>query len=338
MKGRNRLDTIPAAHLLLVARKWLFYGDENESSQHVFKVLESAARLDRTDYSEEAAWLLKKMQNTPKISNSGAKKWLAEITKGDDSVWAKYYQGTAMLLSWAGGDAAEKQLRKAIEAGFAPAMSILGEAISLYEPENEEGSRLLHRAVELGDPDGMYCLSALPNIDLERRFSLLKTAAEVHGHLDSMFLLTSSGYSDYSHFLSPIEEAVFAARYTLLSGSNRYYLDVVSDAIRQLDANWNGIDSGAFQMLYVSGRELQGYHEFWDNGRHPKMDYCRCIDIYERVVQRARTAALQTILCLRSIVGKDVACLIGKTIYQRRETDAIAWYSPSGPNIKKLKR
>ena len=66
---RDRLASIPPDHLLLMARAWVFGGENdnwNTSVAHVTKVLESAAARG----CEESGWLLDKLRSKLCCSSS----------------------------------------------------------------------------------------------------------------------------------------------------------------------------------------------------------------------------------------------------------------------------
>ena len=92
-----KLNTIPSEWLLLVAREWVFGGNNNKTAAHLTKVLESAAA--RGD--EESGWLLDKMRSKGAIPEFGddwpaKQRWVAKIMASEDSLFAQYYQGRAL--------------------------------------------------------------------------------------------------------------------------------------------------------------------------------------------------------------------------------------------------
>jgi hypothetical protein len=300
----DRLASIPPHHLLLIGREGVFgLNNKNTSVAHVTKVLAAATKGG----SAESYWLLNKLWSRGDIppefnnTNSTRMKWVAEIMRTEDSPWAQYYRGRALLCTFGDENAGLELLLKSAEAGFAPAMSFLG---SVAE-RKEEGNTWICKAVELNDPDGLYELSICVGAR-DRKFELLCKAAAL-GHARSMRKLTK----DFLDRLSPTEVVSFGARYVLYSGV---------DSVTQ--------DAADLAMMYAAGRELEGHEQFWDFFIHPDISYLKCIRLYRVVTRRARRAALQTVDVLRrrKDIGlpRDVARLIGQFVYATR-TDAWVW-------------
>ena len=117
------------------------------------------------------------------------------------------------------------------------------------------------------------------------------------------------------------------ARFVLLSAKHGESVPGVSEALRKHDTGCATADDT--QLLFVVGRELEGYDQFWDENRCVPNDLQRCIDVYLTVSHFARVAALQTITALRQHrFPRDVAVLIARRVYATRE-DAYAWLSAS---------
>ena len=72
---------------------------------------------------------------------------------------------------------------------------------------------------------------------------------------------------------------------------------------------------------YADGRELDGYEEFWDPGRHPHESWFPSIRLYREVTNQYRRAALQVVVALRPRLGRDVARMIGMMVYRSRSED-----------------
>jgi hypothetical protein len=56
--------------------------------------------------------------------------------------------------------------------------------------------------------------------------------------------------------------------------------------------------------------------------------WLKCISLYLKVTAKARRAALQTVVAVRSPWcrgSRDLARLIGKAVYETRYTDTDAW-------------
>ena len=325
---RGRLASIPPDHLLLMAREWVLSGfNRNTSVAHVTRALESAAARG----SEESGWLLDKLRSKGDIPEFGKYqlpklRWFAEIMATEDSPRAQFYRGRA--LRWLGdGDSGLKLLWQSAEAGFAPAMSELGVVVR----DRADGIALIRKAAELNDPDGLFLLA---NRVKEGRFELLCEAAS-RGHADSTCRLAG----DFSDRLSSVEVATFGARFVLYSGNHVFVGPGIEDMVQRSRAGSLGANDVA--VLYAAGRELEGYDQLWDAGRHPNEVLIRCVDIYLAVMHRARRAALQTVAGLREIgLPRDVAVLIGRIVYETR-TDAWAWWQEGAraeePATKKRK-
>ena len=111
--------------------------------------------------------------------------------------------------------------------------------------------------------------------------------------------------------------------FVLLSGNDYFIVPALTSAV-QLHAAGRA-EADTLQVLCAAGRELEGFGEFWDEGRRPDESYLRCIDVYLSVTHRARRAALQTVAGLRELgLPRDVAVLIGRAVYDTR-LDAWAW-------------
>jgi hypothetical protein len=119
--------------------------------------------------------------------------------------------------------------------------------------------------------------------DNDECFKLMELAAK-GGNVDAMYFIDS-----------------YNARYVLLTCS--------------LDIQYYKAPS------YTNGRELDGYDEFWDPGTHPHESWFPSIRLYREVTNRARRAALQTVVVLRFCLGRDVARMIGMMVYRSRSED-----------------
>lgn len=150
---------------------------------------------------------------------------------------------------------------------------------AMYE-HGKTNSDWMQKALELGSLDAFgYSVT---------NFEQCKLAAD-RGHIGCMLLLVSN----FRNALSDTESVTYTARYILSTGY-RFELP---------------------KQLYVAGRELQDYDKLWPT-KQDSVD--RCIRMYQDVTSKARRAALYTVMCLRGILGRDVARLIGKYVYQTR--------------------
>jgi len=317
---RPKLDTIPADWLLLVAREWAS-GDynDNQSAAHVTKVLESAASRG----NEEAGWLLAVMTRNGPIPNVTAhshdySEWLAKIMTAEEGPRAQYYRGRelARLPEPQIHDDVDALLLCSAESGFAPAMAEL-----IYSRFDESGMKWLKMAAERNDPYGLFRLGELAAAgETSRRFQLWEAAAKL-GHALSMSRLT--------HFflgVAGLDWAILRARYILLT-ADQHSMDGLDHVFYHENAD--------VQLMFVVGRELEGYDQFWDEGRRLEAHFERCIDLFLTVSHRARLAALQTMAMLRRHHGfpRDVAMLIARRVYQTRD-DASVWLEPLQPKAK----
>jgi hypothetical protein len=308
----DRLALIPPDHLLLIAREWISNGyNENSSVKHVTKVLESAAA--RGD--KESGWLLDKLRSRGGVPEFGLvvakRRWVEEVMASDDSPWAQYYRGEAL---WRRNeiDAGSKLLKQSAEAGFAPAMSWFGSTLA----EGEEKMAWVCKAAKLNDPDGLYHLALRVTIGV---FELL-CAAAARGHVKSMRRLVGQ----FADRFSAVEVATLDARHVFYCGNSWYVRPGVRNSVQQCKVN--SLDANNIAVVCATGRELEGYDQFWDSGKHPHDSHVQCIDIYLAVTHRARRAALQTVAGLRELgLPRDVAVLIGKMVYATR-TDAWSWW------------
>ena len=148
----------------------------------------------------------------------------------------------------------------------------------------------------------------------------------------AMFCLVSGVLALLGHW-------TFDARYVLYTGRTDYAAPVIGiSAQRFIIAQ---ADASDVAVLCAAGRELEGYDQLWDEGRHPHDSFMRSIAVFLVVTHRARRAALQTVAGLREIgLPRDVAVLIGKMVYATR-TDAWSWWQQSAhaeePAMKKRK-
>ena len=312
---RDRLVSIPPDHLLLMAREWMFGGNNfNKSVAHVTRVLESAAARG----SDESGWLLDKLRSKgaiPEFGDDGKAKrrGLAKIMATDDTPRAQYYRGRALVRRLGNeDDAGLKLLRQSAKAGFAPAMSRLG----LVVEDEDEKLTWLRKAAELNDPDGLYQLALWVG---EGRFELLCEAA-ARGHAGRMWSLAE----EFFDRLSPVEAATFGARHVLYTGLKYRVGPSVGEAAQRME---NGqADANDVAVLCATGRELEGYDQLWDVDKLPHESHLCCIDVFLTVTHRARRAALQTVAGLRELgLPRDVAVLIGRMVFATR-TDAWSWW------------
>jgi TPR repeat protein len=307
----DSLSHIPSAQLLTAVRDWMFRTSRhNRSVAYVTKVLECAA-VDNA----ECAWLLDKLRCIPEFgANWKAKcKWIAKTMKLDESPpRADYYRGRALQCF---SDAGSEFVQRSAEAGFAPAMAELGYIMIVGGSDADDAKVWIRKAVALNDPDGMYEIAVL-----EKLFEMHRAAAD-RGSIASMYELAQR----FSEQLTSITAAAaFFGRAYLFDPQLRCPDWLQSFSRKLLKGT---IGKKEMRALYAAGREISCYEQLWDKGNHPPDEKITCfIDVYRTVTQRARQAALCTVMALTSVVVRDVAKLIGKTIYAAREHNAGAWY------------
>ena len=135
----------------------------------------------------------------------------------------------------------------------------------------------------------------------------------------------------YGHQVLPHDVALLLARFALLRGDHSPIAVDLRSVIQRFDQANSAADT---QLLFVVGRELEGYDQFWDAGRHVSDQVARCIDVYLTITHCARVAALQTISSLKQRgIPRDVAVLIGRLVYATRD-DAILWLVLEAPPTK----
>jgi hypothetical protein len=72
------------------------------------------------------------------------------------------------------------------------------------------------------------------------------------------------------------------------------------------------------EKKYIVGKHLEGYYEIWGHKIHTPW-LKECIELYLTRSHFARRAALQTVVALTPLLGRDVARIIGKLVYSARE-------------------
>lgn len=290
---RGLMESIPPEHLLLVARTWLFDMNTNETNVDIHKALKSAA--DRGNL--ESAWLLDKLPPNNNINVLEKFKLIAEIMCTEDNPWGWYYRGRATCLIGRDGYFGLELLRKSANADFLPAIYCLSYC-SVYEQERNVASV---KSIDLEYPDALFFC---------RDFNSFYKAA-TKGHVKSMRGLLY----DYIDRLTNVEKAMFGARCLLLNGKvPSSFRQIVTGGLRLLDTGT--ADTECLTFLRTFGRELNGYSDLWITGKHPDSHYLQCIDVYLTMRHRARRSALQTVVVLSRFLGRDVARMIGKMVYE----------------------
>lgn len=144
------------------------------------------------------------------------------------------------------------------------------------------------KSAELNDPHGLF----LRYRWIDHNVDTLLRAANL-GSLESMARLIDDHYDQ----ISTEDFSIFTGRYLLGTGYHR--------KLHHSDP-------------YLIGRELEGYEQFWDPVYYPNNEYQDCIQLYLDTIHLARRAALQMTFGLRPILGRDVAQMIGKMVYEMR--------------------
>lgn len=314
---RKRVGEMDAAVLTQMVRRALVEEFAQHSGSHIAMLAENAALRG----SEEAAFvweLICKKGPIPDIDLEGSLgvgallnaqlkrwNWVAQQTANDESLWALLYRGVALLRL--GDPRGMTVLRAAVQRGCVPAAGELGRALFEQFHSENEGIAFLLTAADGKDATGLYWLG---RADHERRFELW-TAAAARGHI----LALQSMVQECSKELGVMACAALSSRAALCSGVCD--LKVLSD----IDFDGNDFTNGEKAIIYVVGRELEGYEQLWNcipQGPELRMSVVHFL----HVNCAARRAALQT-LHLR--VPRDVAVLIAMAVYRTRE-DALAWW------------
>jgi hypothetical protein len=228
----------------------------------------------------ESAWLLDKLHSKGTTLKIASKeRWVADVMESESkSSSMAQYYRASAMCRLGEHTSFLRLIRQSAEGGYAPAMARMGHM------STDVDTRLdwITKATKLKDPDALFY----------------------------SFVYVNDG-NGYDHCLNAInhperatfiQNAVFCARYVLYSG----------------DVSFIPLSTVSLPVLYAAGREIEGYDQFWDKGRHPHEAYQRAIDVYLTELHRARRAALQATFCLSVSLGKNVARLIGKMVYQTR--------------------
>lgn len=311
---RPKLKSIDPAHLVLAARAALFreHDARNCSPMHIVKLLTSAAQRG----SDEATWLLKLLTSEGQVPVArrydGVEvtplDWLAEVASREDSPRARFYHGRAMLVF--DENVGLELLRQSADGGFAPAMTELGVCFG-------NGSEYFRMGAAKDDPIALFLLAI---VEGSRQWERCNRSAQ-GGHVDAMVWLVRN----CRVMLGPAKCATLVGRCTLLKGWKWQNDPDVSEALKNLDA---GTASGRdVQVAYNVGRELEGFEQFWDAGRTLDDQFQPCVNLYKSILQRARSAALQTAVVLREVgLARDVALLIARFVFESRDTEAAVWF------------
>jgi hypothetical protein len=81
--------------------------------------------------------------------------------------------------------------------------------------------------------------------------------------------------------------------------------------------------TNSYQEMFEVGRELVDFERVWLI--RPHVGVLKCIDFYTRVCKNSQSAALQTVYLMRPVLGRDVARVIAKMVYNTRNYDAECW-------------
>lgn len=263
--------------------------------------LQSAAR--RGD--EEATWLL---QMREKNSSS----------EFDESPRGRYYSGLSLggrLMA----DEAFMQIQLAALHRFPRAMSAFGEQCILHG-NVKDGLEFLADAVAVDDAEGVALWAVhAPGIGESERRALRERAAAMGSLL---------GLSECVRWASSrVERAILSARNVVMSGNTLWEAHEVEAAVELLSEEFP-MDAQDARVLFLAGRELEGYEQLWreDAIEKPTRSQRACIGVYLTVTHRARQAALQAVVGLRAAgLHRDVALDIAKRVYATRE-DAYSWF------------
>lgn len=338
---KAKLDSISTETLILMVRDWLFKNDDVTHGTYLTMVLRAAAKRN----NPEAKWLLSVLR---KPATNGSKKarwllgahnsgiripeqyfmtgfravWLAKILRKcqdcSQPILLQYYLGRALTYDDSSSIMGIDLLRQAAKSGFTPAMAELGSGLS--QISYDETADWLQKAVDLNDPDALYYATIHNNL---KQVDWWREAAN-RGQLNSMFSLglLSAG------LISTLETVKFSARYICLKSSSYRIIQDIELAFKRV--RFSEMSGEDIKMLFVAGRELQGYEEFWNTGLQLPKRLTKCIDLYLNLCHVVRLAAIHTVLAsYHGGFPRDIAKLLGQYVYRTRH-DVPVWYA----NIK----
>lgn len=327
MRGSRipKAEQIPVECSLSLVRDWIANRTSFcKTTAPLIELLKSAAPRN-----EEARWLLSVFQSVPE----NAKELKIALSLAENATgWSQYYR--ALLLN---GAAPETQvslvllplLRESAELGFVPAMTKYGSLLSIYG-NLETALTWLNKAAKGGDLEalleqnghfGSHADQILANP--QKSFYAYFIAAR-HGNFVAMSELISNSA------ISNLERAIWKARLILFRLFP--HCEVTIDEIRSFLLYRLPMNSyrPSLHCIYVVGRELEGYEQLWEQANHHELKnspYERCIGIYLVISNRARVAALQTLVAmLKCGIHRDIARLIAQRVYATREHFAFDWY------------
>lgn len=100
-------------------------------------------------------------------------------------------------------------------------------------------------------------------------------------------------------------------------------------------------DQSGFSVCRLCLRKMRTtdlYYHFCDWGRNEHIHHLRVTMFVTQIMNRTRKVTLLSIWFLRSILGKDVSCNIGRMLHDSRK-DLCLWYPvPRSVRMKKWKR
>lgn len=291
---RPKLDSLSPDTLLTMAREWLAVSPRifNVSSRHVVAVLESAAQRGH----EEAQWLLRTLSAHGPLPDRAVdgmdfKRWAVAVFSSEDSPRALYYRARALYIGDAQG---LETMCASAESGFAPALVEMGTLFG--------GREWLQRAAE-SDPVGAFELARLNDGKVE--LEVLRAAAAM-GDTGCMLYMVANGC------VGSVETATLRARYILLTGDRQAFAEELNSVLPQSPE------------AYAIGRELEGYEQLWQTGWLIRPQDEVFVRTYVQAMHLARQAALQGLVGLRPMLGRDVAVSIARLVYASR-SDVDAW-------------
>jgi hypothetical protein len=299
----DKLLSIPVDHILLLVRECIFGSrscSQFDLETHVKKLLESC--IKRGD--DESSWLFEKLRDISLCEENiiARSTSLANIMAMEDTPRAQYYEG--MLRLWFDDNLSIKLLLRSANSGFVPAMAAIGEEL--------KSLHWIKKAAKRKDPFGLWLLGSHKKNMRDYDYNFIFAAAEC-GYDWAMRVVGLH----YSMRLPSWNDALrYYARYILYSMND----NDCGNYIRTDTTNTNDLKG-----MYVIGSEIEGYAALWYQNYEPQRCLLKCIEVYLTIMHHARRAALQATGEFRRHVGRDVAGLIGKMVYNTR-TDVQVWW------------
>lgn len=357
----SKNKTIPTSYIMRIFRSFLFlndYDDDDAYSEffkrplsrdvdNYFNLVKNAAERN----NDEAEWMYDLI-----MRNDGIKLDLKDYSDFDESLepmfnwvlrlipiesfldplvknknlkYMYYYVACALLnklktededgfgrFDLENTDQIRLMLSESCRLGFSPAFVKLA---SLSTSTTKK--KLLEHAYKLGDPDAAYILGHF------------EEASKLGFPLRETYLVNIK--DDY------VREKLLAR--TIFLTEEIFFYSLFNDQYKyeyEKKKKKNTYTQKDIYMLYVIGKELDGYDEFW-NTQEISNDWFanEAINVYTVVTQRTRSAVLQlTKILQEKRFPRDVIRIITRRVYQERAQDVFLWYINPKLMQKKLER